>query len=99
MTQSMFDKIHSGLDYWFGVMDVVREGPLRWRLTPNDAWPEENSFGFHFSRDCLSFSTPCKFRAIENGAAYRLTFPEPIDDPRAHSNVLEAALWARLTEV
>jgi hypothetical protein len=93
----MFDKVYQSLDYWLSVMDVVRVGPLDWNLTPNATWPEKHGFGFHFSRDCLSSDTPCRFRRIGEGPGYRLTFPEAIHDPESHVLVLEAALWTRLT--
>lgn len=93
----MFEIATKDLDYWFGVMDVTPEHGLTWRLTPNENWPEEQSFGFHFSRDCLSSKTPCTFQPIRGTGAYRLKFPRAIDDPGSHPNILEAALFARLT--
>ena len=93
----MFERACKNLDYWFRVMEIDQEAALTWRLSPNGEWPEEQSFGFHFSRDCLSFKTPCTFRPIKGTAAYRLKYPQVITDPRSHPNVLEAALFARLT--
>lgn len=93
----MFDRCCRELDYWLGVAQICRESPLVWTLTPNDDWPEGRSFGFHFTRDCLSVKTPCQFRPIQNTKGYRLTFPEAIPRPERHRLVLEGALWARLT--
>ena len=99
MTQSSFDKIFAELDYWFGVMDAEHVDGLTWTLTPNSNWPDEHSFGFHFSRECLSARTDCKFKATGRGGSYRLTFAGPIPDPHLHDKVMEAALWARLKEL
>lgn len=85
------------LDYWMEVTDIRRENTLVWTLTPNGKWPEGHSFGFHFSRDCLSFETKCRFRQIVGQSGYRLTFPRAITEPESHPHICEAALWTRLT--
>ena len=99
MAHSSFDKALSDLDYWFERMEVVRRSRLAWDLVPNEKWPEEHSFGFHFSRDCLGYESGCRFKPIRNTAGYRLSFPAPIKNPMAHPHVLEAALWKKLTEL